>query len=89
MRLSDVVAKHGFSPSDLGKIKDAKLYQRQNNDGMLELLCVQRIGNVMRVDRIALASMMGALLPVSEPLNQILPKEEVEDYLNKTLAPAS
>ena len=89
MKLSKVVAKHGFSPSDLGKIKNAKLYQRQNDDGVLELLCVQKIGNVMKVDRIALASMMGMLLPMSEPMNQIIPKENVEDYLNKTLRASS
>ena len=88
MKLSKVVAKHGFSPSDLGKVKDAKLYQRQNADGVLELLCVQKIGNVMRIDRIALASMMGTLLPVSEPVNQLIHKENTEDYLNTTLAAA-
>ena len=88
MKLSKVVAKHGFSPSDLGKVKNAKLYQRQNADGVLELLCVQKIGNVMRIDRIALASMMGTLLPVSEPVNQLIHKENTEDYLNTTLAAA-
>ena len=51
MKLTEVVARHGFSPSDLGEIQNAKLYQRQNPDGVLELLCVQKIGNVMRVDR--------------------------------------
>ena len=86
MKLSKVVAKHGFSPSNLGKVKNAKLYQRQNADGVLELLCVQKIGNVMRIDRIALASMMGMLLPMSEPVNELVPKENTEDYLNTTLA---
>ena len=45
MKLTEVVAQHGFSPSDLREIQNAKLYQRQNPDGVLELLCVQKIGD--------------------------------------------
>ena len=89
MKLTDVVKQHGFEPSELAEIKDAKLYQRINADGISEILCVQRIGNVMRINRIALLIGSGMVLPLSEPINQILPTEKVEDYLNKTLAPAN
>ena len=87
MKLSNVVKQHGFVPSDLAEIKDAKLYQRINEDGVSELLCVQKIGNVMRINRIALLIGSGMVLPLSEPLNQILPTAEVESYLNTTLTP--
>ena len=87
MKLTDLVKQHGFEPSDLAEITNAKLYQRINADGMSELLCVQRIGNVMRINRIALLIGSGIVLPLSEPLDQILPTEKVEDYLNKTLTP--
>jgi len=93
MKLTEVVAQHGFSPSDLGEIQNAKLYQRQNPDGVLELLCVQKIGNVMRVDRQPFMSIPFGeepiLMPVGEGVkNLIIRKEQVEKYLNSTLAPA-
>ena len=86
MKLSDVVAQHGFHPSDLGEIHNAKLYQRENSDGPLELLCVQKIGNVMKVNHIALLNLMGAMIPMNEPLDQIVPKEKVEEFLNTILS---
>ena len=93
MKLTEVVAQHGFSPSDLGEIQNAKLYQRQNPDGVLELLCVQKIGNVMRVDRQPLMAIplgdQPMLVPIGEGLNNmIIPKEQVESFLNSTLVPA-
>ena len=88
MKLSDVVAQHGFEPSDLAEIKNAKLYQRINQDGVSELLCVQKIGNVMRINRIALLIGSGIVLPLSEKLDQLLPTDKVEDYLTKTLSTA-
>ena len=89
MKLSDVVAQHGFQPSDLGEIHNAKLYQRENSDGALELLCVQKIGNVMKVNHIALLQMMGMMLPMNEPLDQLVPKEQVEGFLNTILTQPS
>ena len=93
MKLTEVVAQHGFSPSDLGEIQNAKLYQRQNPDGVLELLCVQKIGDVMRVDRQPMMAIplgdQPILIPVGEGVkNLIIRKEQVEKYLNSTLAPA-
>ncbi|AII49133.1 hypothetical protein KR52_08260 [Synechococcus sp. KORDI-52] len=94
MKLSDVVAGHGFRPSELGSIANAKLYERHNNDGMVELLCVQKIGKVMRVDRQPLLALSNEdpettpmLLPIGTGItNQIVPQERLEDYLNTTLA---
>jgi hypothetical protein len=85
VKLTDVVSQHGFHPSDLGEIHNAKLYQRQNTDGAMELLCVQKIGNVMKVNHIALMNLMGMMLPMNEPLDQIVPKERVEEFLNTIL----
>ena len=54
MKLSAVVKRHGFEKSDMAEIKDALLYERDNLDGVSEFLCVQKVGNIMRVNRIAL-----------------------------------
>ena len=94
MKLSDVVAEHGFRPSELGSIENAKLYERHNNDGVMELLCVQKMGQVMRVDRQPLLAISTEdvqetpmLLPIGTGINnQIVPRESLEDYLNTTLA---
>ena len=94
MKLSDVVAEHGFRPSELGSIENAKLYERHNNDGVMELLCVQRMGQVMRVDRQPLLAISTEdvqktpmLLPIGTGINnQIVPRDSLEDYLNTTLA---
>ena len=94
MKLSDVVAEHGFRPSELGSIQNAKLYERHNNDGVMELLCVQKMGQVMRVDRQPLLAISTEdvhetpmLLPIGTGINnQIVPRESLEDYLNTTLA---
>ena len=94
MKLSDVVAEHGFRPSELGSIENAKLYERHNNDGVMELLCVQKMGQVMRVDRQPLLAISTEdvqktpmLLPISTGINnQIVPRDSLEDYLNTTLA---
>ena len=94
MKLSDVVAEHGFRPSELGSIENAKLYERLNNDGVMELLCVQKMGKVMRVDRQPLLAInpedvqgKPMLLPIGTGVNnQIVPRDSLEDYLNTTLA---
>ena len=94
MKLSDVVAEHGFRPCELGSIENAKLYERHNNDGVMELLCVQKMGQVMRVDRQPLLPIstedvqeMPMLLPIGTGINnQIVPRDSLQDYLNTTLA---
>ncbi len=93
MRLTDVVAHHGFAPCNLATIENARLYQREHDDGVLELLCVQKIGSEMRVDRQPLIPLvidwrlsMPVLLPVGEAISdQRVPTERLEDYLNTTL----
>ena len=94
MKLSNVVAEHGFRPCELGSIENAKLYERHNNDGVMELLCVQKMGQVMRVDRQPLLAIntedvqeTPMLLPIGTGINnQIVPRDSLEDYLNTTLA---
>ena len=58
MKLSDVVAQHGYQLSELGEIEKARLYERRNADGALELLC------------------------------ELIPRAELEGYLEATLAAA-
>ena len=93
MKLTNVVAQHGFVPSDLGQIDNALLYQRQNSDGAIELLCVQKLGehtNNMRVGRVTLLVLPGPqLIQMGTRVDKIIGKYELEDYLNLTLAPAS
>ena len=90
MKLSHVVAQHGYQPSELGEIEKARLYERRNADGALELLCVQKICNVFRIDRQALAEIPGlGVLPLGEGVaNQIIPRDQLQGYLEVTLAPA-
>ena len=90
MKLSDVVAQHGYQPSELGEIEKARLYERRNADGALELLCVQKIGNVFRVDRQALAELPGlGMLPLGQGVaNELIPRAELEGYLQATLSAA-
>ena len=93
MRLSDVVANHGFAPCNLATIDNARLYQREHDDGVLELLCVQKIGAEMRVDRQPLIPLvidgqltMPVFLPVGDAVSdQRIPTNQLEDYLNTTL----
>ena len=93
LRLSDVVANHGFAPCNLATIEDARLYQREHDDGVLELLCVQKIGAEMRVDRQPLIPLvidgqltMPVFLPVGKAVSdQHIPTDRLEDYLNTTL----
>ena len=93
MKLSDVVANHGFAPCNLARIEDALLYQREHHDGIVELLCVQKIGTEMRVDRQPLIPLVvdGQLstpvfLPVGNAVSdQRIPRDRLEDYLNTTL----
>ena len=93
MKLSDVVGEHGFVPSELGQIDQAKLYERQHADGILEILCIQEIGNAMRIDRQPLVAMgtygdknSTFFLPIGEGIkNQIILLDNLEDYLNSTL----
>lgn len=89
MRLTDVVARYGFEPCGLARIKNARLYARMNVDGITELLCVQKDGDLMHVDRLPLILAPGISLPVGNQLKMTLPKPKLEDYLNKTLASAS
>ena len=91
MRLSEVVSRHGFSPSDLGQIENAKLYERDAGNAISELLCVQKIGNIMKVNRIAIMIAQGPngqpmIMPLGTPVDKIVPKGELENYLNSTLA---
>ena len=91
MKLSDVVSRHGFFPSDLGEIQNAKLYERDAGNAISELLCVQKIGNVMKVNRICILINQGPdgkpiILPVGSIVDKIVPKGELENYLNITLA---
>lgn len=90
MKLSDVVAQHGYQLSELGEIEKARLYERRNADGALELLCVQKIGNVFRVDRQALAELPGlGMLPLGQGVaNELIPRAELEGYLQATLPAA-
>lgn len=93
MRLSDVVANHGFAPCNLATIDNARLYQREHDDGVLELLCVQKVGAEMRVDRQPLIPLvidgqltMPVFLPVGDAVSdQRIPRDRLEDYLNTTL----
>ena len=87
MKLTDIVAKHGFKVSDIADIKNAKLYTRINQDGVLEILCVQKVGNVFRIDRMPLIQLApDVLIPIGEGIsNKIVDKDECENYLNTTL----
>ena len=93
MKLSHVVAEHGFHPCELGSIENAKLYERHNNDGVMELLCVQKLGDAMRIDRQPLLAVSTEdlqdppkLLPIGTGIsNKIVPRESLVDYLNRTL----
>lgn len=85
MKLSDVVARHGFQPCGLAQIENARLYARLNADGVTELLCVQKHGELMQIDRLPLLIAAGMTLPVGDQLKKMLPKDELEGYLNTTL----
>ena len=93
MQLSDVVASHGFQPCPLARVDNGRLYQRQNLDGVLELLCIQKIGDSMRVDRQPLIPLNPGdifnaplFLPIGEAISDCrLPRDQLEDYLNTTL----
>ncbi|MFL0781052.1 MAG: hypothetical protein AB8E74_03635 [Prochlorococcus sp.] len=89
MKLTDVVAQHGFEPCDLARIENARLYVRTNSDGVTELLCVQKQGELMQIDRLPLLIAPGVTLPVGDQLKTTLPKAELEGYLNTTLAAAA
>ena len=88
MKLTDVVAQHGYEPADeLGQIENAKLYARGRN-GMIELLCVQKQGDKFRIDNLP-------LVPTPQGLgmmrgrgfsNQYIPKDRCEEFLNEYLA---
>ena len=91
MKLSDVVSRHGFTPSDLGQIDNAKLYERDAGNAISELLCVQKIGNIMKVNRMAIMVAQGPdgrpiIMPIGTPVDKIVPKDDLEKYLNTTLA---
>jgi len=91
MTLTNVVAEHGFAPSQLGDIENAKLYERHNDDGVMELLCVQKVGDVMRVDRLPLLAFSADGAPMFLAVgtgvsNQIVPRDKLVDYLHTTLA---
>lgn len=82
MKLTDVMASHGWEPYELDKPADKlKVYQK---DDML--LGVQKIGNVFRLDIHHCFNLMGMMLP-SERLinNEIVPKDQLEITLNNLL----
>ena len=87
MKLTDVVKQHGFQVSNIADIKNAKLYTRVNPDGVLEILCVQRVGNLFRIDRMPVIQLApDVLFPIGEGVsNKMIPKEECERYLNAPL----
>ena len=88
-----MVASHGFKPCRLARIDNGRLYQRQNLDGVLELLCIQKICDIMLVDRQPLIPLnprdlfnAPLFLPIGEAISDCrLPKDQLEDYLNTTL----
>ena len=83
MKLTDLVATYGYAPSDKGEISKAKLYERTNPDGVTELLCVQKVGYLFRVDLLPLMlhPMFGAQV-VGQPLqNYMIHKDELEEFL--------
>ncbi len=88
MKLTDIVSRHGFQVSNIANIKDAKLYTRINQDGVLEILCVQKIGNAFRIDRLPVIQLApDIIIPIGEGIsNHIVSKEACENYLNLTLA---
>ncbi len=88
MKLTNVVAKYGFVPSTLAQINNSNLYDRKNSDLVKELLCVQRIGNGMRVERMLLLIAAGLIIPIGEAVQEILPTSELEGFLEETLKPA-
>jgi len=58
---------------------------------LLTLLCVQKIGNVMHVDRMPIVELSpGILLPIGDDIsNQVLPRKDIEHSLNTTPWPRS
>lgn len=90
MKLSKVVAKHGFKTSQLGEINKAKLYERTSpNSGATELLCVQKIGNVFKVDTIELLNFGSMVLPMGGRSSEIIPRDDLEGYLNSLFEAAA
>ena len=88
MKLTDVVATHGFQPCELVDINNAKLYQRKVNGEIAEVLCVQKIGDIFRIDSVLLMELApGMLVPVGQGVsNQLVPKDLLEKYLSKALS---
>ena len=76
MKLTNVVAQHGFVPSDMARVNNALLYQRQNSDGAVEMLCVQKLGehtNNMRVGRVTLLILPGpAIMQMGTRVDKII-----------------
>ena len=89
MKLTNVVKQHGFVPSELARVDSALLYQRQNSDGAIELLCVQKLGehtHNMRVGRVTLLILPGpTIMQMGTRVDKIIGKGELEEYLNLTL----
>ena len=82
MKLTDLVASYGYSPSDRGEISKAKLYERKNPDGVTELLCVQKVGYLFRVDLMAMSETPFGVQPVGSPLhNHMVHKDELEEFM--------
>jgi len=89
MKLSEVVAKFGFTKSDMASIKDAFLFERDVNGLLSEFLCIQKIGDIMRVDRAVVAIQPGFIQQIGTPVNKLIHKTGLEEYLNLTLAPVN
>jgi len=82
MKLSKVMAKHGWSNYELDKPADKlKVYQKDDL-----LMGVQKIGNVFRVDVHQCFDLGGMLLPAERILNnEIVPREQLEPTLDQLL----
>lgn len=82
MKLTDVMANHGWTPyptmKDYGQLK---VYQKDNL-----LFGVQKIGDVFRIDIQQILDLGGMMVPMNKVLdNQIVPKTSLEPALLEIL----
>jgi hypothetical protein len=84
MKLSAVMASHGWTPfeaTETSKYKQLKVYQKDSL-----LMGVQKIGNVFRVDIQECLEMAGQLMPIQKVLDgQIVEKDQLETALKDLL----
>jgi hypothetical protein len=90
LKPTDIVARHGYRPSDLGEINQARLYERHHPDGARTLLCVQKIGQRFRLDRQAFTAVPGlGVRPLGAGVAKaIIPCDALEAYLAAVFAQA-